>query len=378
MAKQLAHVAVVLSMFAAVTAQARQDHAPPDPKFTAAMQKGDAALKARRFEEAIDAFKQANAIEKKTSAAAFYGLGRAYQGLGAFKSGAESCAEGLKHVGDDRRLQAMLLNQRGMALFSLADKNTDKEIRDAEAEFRSALVLAEAPPIAWYNLGIALLKQSRDQEGIVALQAYIDSGARAPEIDLARRMIENPRRGRETYAPDYAFASLAGDYVSSKELIGKTVVLDFWGQWCGPCRAATPDLVKLYKKYRDGPFEMLGISSDKPADQQKWVDYIAKTKMEWPQYLDLNRQIHRTFQVNAFPTYIVIDTEGIVRTRRAGYGLGAIDELENAIKKSIKDGTPKTFRPLATPWDLFVPLVLPGASLPEPPPGPMRSPRSGG
>ena len=139
MAKQLAHVAVVLSMFAAVTAQARQDQAPPDPKFTAAMQKGEAALKARRFEEAIDAFKQANAIEKKTSAAAFYGLGRAYQGLGAFKSGAESCAEGLKHVGDDRRLQAMLLNQRGMALFSLADKNTDKEIRDAETEFRSAL-----------------------------------------------------------------------------------------------------------------------------------------------------------------------------------------------------------------------------------------------
>jgi thiol-disulfide isomerase/thioredoxin len=378
MAKQLARVAVVLSMFAAVMAQAHQDQALPDPQFTAAMQKGEAALKARRFEEAIDAFKQANAFQNKSSAAAFHGLGRAYHGLGAFKTGAESCAEGLKHVGGDRRLQAMLHNQRGMALFSLADKSTDKEIRDAEAEFRSALVLAEAPPIAWYNLGIVLLKQSRDQEGIVALQAYIDSGARAPEIDLARRMIENPRRGRETYAPDYAFASSKGDYISSKDLVGKTVLLDFWGTWCGPCRQATPDLVRLYKKYRDQPFEMLGISSDKSADQEKWVDYIAKTKMEWPQYLDLNRQVIRTFQVNAFPTYIVVDTEGIVRTRRAGYGLGAIDELESAIKKSIKDGTPKTFRPLATPWDLFVPLVLPGASLPAPPPGPMRSPRSRG
>ncbi len=196
-------------MFAAIATQARQDQATPDPKFTAAMQKGEAALKARRFEEAIDAFKQANAIRNKTSAAAFHGLGRAYHGLGAFKSEAENCAEGLKHVGDDRRLQAMLQNQRGMALFSLADKNTDKEIRDAEAEFRSALVMAEAPPIAWYNLGVVLLKQSRDAEGLVALQAYIDSGVRAPEIDLAKKMIENPRRGRENYAPDYAFASLA-------------------------------------------------------------------------------------------------------------------------------------------------------------------------
>jgi thiol-disulfide isomerase/thioredoxin len=331
---------VVLALFEATATQARQDQAP-DPQFTAAMQKGEAALKARRFEEALEAFKQANGMRKKTSAAAFYGIGRAYQGLGAFKSGAESCAEGLKHAGDDRRLQAMLLNQRGMALFSLANKNTAKEIRDAETEFRSALLLPEAPPIAWYNLGIALLKQSRDVEGTAALQAYVDSGARAPEIDLAKKMIDNPRRGREDFAPDYAFASLAGDYISSKDLTGKTVVLDFWGTWCGPCRAATPDLVRLYKKFKDEPFVMLGISSDKSGDREKWVDYIAKTKMDWPQYLDQNRQVIGTFQINAFPTYIVIDTEGIVRIRRPGWGPGTINDLENAIKKSIKDGGPK-------------------------------------
>ncbi len=86
MAKQLAQVAVVLSMFAAVTMQAQQVPATPDPKFTAAMQKGEAALKARRFEEALGAFKQANAIQNKRSAAAFHGIGRAYHGLGAFKS----------------------------------------------------------------------------------------------------------------------------------------------------------------------------------------------------------------------------------------------------------------------------------------------------
>ena len=305
------------------------------------MQKGEAALKVRRFEEALDSFKQANAIQKKTSAAAFYGQARAYQGLGAFKSGAESCAEGLKHVGGDQRLQAMLLNQRGMALYNLAGKNTDKEVRDAEAEFRQALAIPDPPLITWYNLGVVLLKQSRDEEGTKALQTYVDSGVRAPEVELAKKMIENPRRGRENYAADYAFASLAGDYISSKELLGKTVLIDFWGQWCGPCRAATPDLVKLHKKYRDGPFEMIGISSDKPADEQKWKDYIDKAKMEWPQYLDLNRQIHRVFQVAVFPTYIVVDTEGIVRIRRQGWGLGAVDELESAIKKSMKDAVPK-------------------------------------
>lgn len=333
---------LALLAFRAQAEVAAQSPPPADPKFTEALQKGEAALKVRRFEEALDAFKQANAIQNKTSAVAFYGISRAYHGLGAFKSEADNCLEGLKHVGADERLKATLHNQRGMALFSLAEKNTDKAIKDAEAEFRAALVLPEAQPITWYNLGVVLLKQSRDPEGIVALQAYLDSGARAPEIALAKRMIENPRRGREDYAPDYSFASLEGEFVSSKELVGKTVLLDFWGTWCPPCRAATPDLVRLYKKYSPEPFAMLGISSDATNDRERWVDYIAKNKMEWPQYLDVNRQIHRLYQIQAFPTYIVVDTEGIVRIRHRGWGSGTIHELESAIKKSMKDAAPKT------------------------------------
>lgn len=349
MARQRATVTLPISIFAIVGAivlpglkvDAEQDQAAPDPKFTAAMQKGEAALKSRRFEEALDAFKEANATQSKTSAAAFHGLGRAYHGLGAFKSGADSCAEGLKYVGSDKRMEALLHNQRGMNLFGLADKNTAKEIKDAEAEFRSALVIPDAPPIAWYNLGVVLLKQNRDQEALVALQTYVESGVRAPEIELAKKMIENPRRGRETFAPDYAFASLKGDYVSSKELVGKTVLLDFWGTWCGPCRAATPDLVRLYKKFKDEPFAMLGISSDASGDREKWTEYIDKNKMDWPQLLDLNRQVIRSFQVTSYPTYIVIDTEGIVRIRKSGWGMGTINDLEGAIKKSMKDAAPK-------------------------------------
>ena len=329
-------VATILTLFVVATLHAQQP-APPDPKFTAALQKGEAALKLRRWQDALEAFRDANGMMDKKSPAALYGVARAFHGLKAYKSESDACREALKHVGGDQRVEAILRNQLGMALYSQAEKNTDKAIKDAEAEFRSALALTQAPPITNYNLGLTLLKQNRDDEGKAALQTYMDLGLKTPETDLARRMIENPRRGRETYAPDYSFTSMQGEFFSSKELVGKVVFIDFWGEWCGPCRAITPDLVRLYKRYKDNPnFVMIGVSSDPREAEQKWKDYVAKNKMDWPQFLDLRREIISRFQVQGYPTGVVIDHEGIVLHAELGGGSAGVNVIEGAIKKGLK------------------------------------------
>jgi thiol-disulfide isomerase/thioredoxin len=325
---------LTLILVAGLQAQAP---APPDPKFTAALQKGETALKARRWQDALEAFRSANAILDKKSPAALYGVARSFHGLKAYKSEADSCREALKYVGGDQRFEAMLRNQLGMALYSQAEKNTDKVIKDAETEFRAALALPQPLPITQYNLGLTLLKQSRDDEGKAALQAYMDMGLKTPEADLARRMVENPRRGRETYAPDYAFTSMGGEYFSSKELEGKVIFIDFWGEWCAPCRAITPDLVRLYKKHKDNPnFVMLGIAQDSRDNEQKMRDYVAKNKMEWPQFLDLRGEVLRPFGITAFPTGIVINHEGIIVQAEIGGGSAGVGVIDGAIRKALK------------------------------------------
>lgn len=307
-----------------------------DARVTEALDKGEAALKARKWEEALDAFKQAHNAANKSSPVPLFGMARAYHGLGAYKNEAQSCLDALKVVGSNQALEATLRNQRGMALFSLAEKNTDKVLKDAEAEFRAALQLPTAAAITKYNLGVTLLRQGRDPEGLPMLTAYVESGVKAPEIETAKRMIENPRRAREPYAPDYSLTTREGEFLSSKELVGKTVLLDFWGTWCGPCRAATPELIKLYRKLAGDGFVMIGVSSDAPSAKQTWMDYIDQHKMAWPQNLDTGRAVHRAFDVRVFPTYIVIDAEGIIRIRLEGYGGSTVQQIEHEVKKSLK------------------------------------------
>jgi len=311
---------------------------PSDPKFADAMSQGEAGIRAKKWEAALEAFKSAHQLAGKSSVGALYGMSRAYHGLGAYKNEADSCLDALKLVGDDKVMESNLRNQRGMALFSLAEKNTDKALKDAEAEFRAALQLPGSGAMTRYNLGVTILRMgSRDPEGLEMLNGAMAAGLKAPELDSAARMIDNPRRARENYAPDFSVTTRGGEFISSKDLAGKTVLLDFWGTWCGPCRDATPGLVNLYKRVAGPSFEMVGISSDSAANKQVWMDYIDANKMLWPQHLDAARVTHRAFQIEAFPTYIVIDPEGIIRLRLTGFSPSStMSALESDIKKSLK------------------------------------------
>ena len=95
-----------------------------------------------------------------------------------------------------------------------------------------------------FNLGLVLLRMERDDEGVSELREFVKLVPNAASAAEARRMIADPRRARVSFAPDFAVVSLDGQKLSLESLRGKTVLIDFWGTWCPPCRAATPDLVR--------------------------------------------------------------------------------------------------------------------------------------
>jgi thiol-disulfide isomerase/thioredoxin len=332
MPRPTALIALIAIAAASHVVSARQDD--KETQFTAALQQGDTALSLRQFDDALKAFKRASGLRGKRSAEAHFGMARAYRELSAPKSAADSCTEALKYVGDNKALEAAIRNIRGLSISDLVEKNDDKRLNDAAADFRAIIELTNTLPIGHYNLGFTLLRQGHDEEGIAALKVFLERAPNLPETAEARRLIEYPRRARVILAPEFSINTLQGERIALEDLRGRIVLIDFWATWCPPCLAATPGLVRLQKKYAGEPFTIVGISGDR--NEQAWKSYIEKHRMEWPQALDSGR-IGSLFKVRSIPTYIILDHEGIVRATRSGYNRSTTDGwLDGEVRKLLK------------------------------------------
>ena len=67
-----------------------------------------------------------------------------------------------------------------------------------------------------------------------------------------------------------------------------------------------------------------------------WRAFTEKNQMVWPQYRDKDRKIQNAFNIRAYPTYIVIDHEGVVRFQSSGLGWMQAANLDRAIEKYVK------------------------------------------
>lgn len=309
--------------------------APQGSSFEEEMTRGRDFLRRRRYEEALKSFKRANELRDKKSPEALLAMANAYQGLEAYKNVAESCEKAIELAAGNVAVQVQAYNLKGIALQAQAENQDQKKLKDAEASFRQGLDLNAGLHVLHYNLGLTLLQQGRDPEGVAELKTYLELAPKAAEAAEARKMIENPRRAREAYAPEFSITTSEGEYHDLEELRGKVVLLDFWATWCGPCVAALPSLKSLHKKFQKEPaFVIIGISAD--SEGEKWRAFISQNKMIWPQYWDRDRRVQRAFAIRAYPTYVLIDHEGIVRFRNIGSSWERTGALDEAIRKHVK------------------------------------------
>lgn len=94
-------------------------------------------------------------------------------------------------------------------------------------------------------------------------------------------------------------------------LEGKTIVLEFWGTWCGPCLAAIPHLNELRDALPEDEFTFISVTFE---DVDLIERFLKKSTMKsWVGH-DTDRSTVKAYDVKAWPTTFVI-RDGMVVDR---------------------------------------------------------------
>ncbi len=116
---------------------------------------------------------------------------------------------------------------------------------------------------------------------------------------------------------------------------GRYVLVDFWASWCGPCRAENPNVVKVFNKYKDRNFHIIGVSLDRPGQKERWLKAIHDDKLDWTQVSDLkfwDNEVAKQYGIRAIPQNLLLDPEGkIIAKNISG------DELDQKVGEAIEN-----------------------------------------
>ncbi len=112
-------------------------------------------------------------------------------------------------------------------------------------------------------------------------------------------------------APEIAELTPDNDTLRLSDLRGKVILIDFWASWCGPCRRVNPEMVRLYNKYHEHGFDILGVSLDR--SRAPWLKAIEDDNLTWHHVSDLKGWQSRAagiYGVSSIPQTFLVDEEG--------------------------------------------------------------------
>jgi len=114
---------------------------------------------------------------------------------------------------------------------------------------------------------------------------------------------------------DVQGTTLDGAPFSGESLVGKAVLLDFWGTWCAPCVHAFPTLSRLHDDFGD-ELQVVGLAFYS-GELSDIAAFAAKHELEYT-VVEGSEETLETFGVFAFPSYVLISAEGEMLFAQSG------------------------------------------------------------
>lgn len=212
----------------------------------------------------------------------------------------------------NRARVALLTGNRidALAYYQMALQTRLEAPKPSEGRLRDVLV----------NEAHALWKQQGGSE-----MAW-DTWSRRPSEDktiLADGRWENPKKS----LPSFELADLSGKTWRLKELNGKSVLIDVWATWCGPCQAELPNLQKLYEQLKNRS-DIQILTFDVDDDPGVIGPYLTDKGYTFPVLpIASAAEIEAAVNDNGIPQNWVLDRSGTSLWRQIGYGPENYDDF---------------------------------------------------
>jgi tetratricopeptide (TPR) repeat protein len=291
-----------------------------------AFNRGRMLARQGRAGEAISEFQNAAKLRNGQCAECFYYIGQVNLHTGNHKEAAEAYRQAVNLKPENL---PEMYNALGVALYL---QDSKASLRESVTAFKQSIELGEGKIVkAYYNLGHALLKLGREEEGKAALQAYLEADPNSSNSAEVRALIGNPKLVGEKFAPAFKVTSTAGEQLSLEALRGKVVLIEFWATWCGPCLVEMPQTMRMWEKYRGDQFIIIGVSLDN--NMKSLENYLKREGISWPQYYDESGTMSGLYNVRAIPQTFLIDQSGLIRA--VGLRGGALSNKVGELLKQI-------------------------------------------
>jgi thiol-disulfide isomerase/thioredoxin len=131
-----------------------------------------------------------------------------------------------------------------------------------------------------------------------------------------------------SHLPEFSVSDLQGREISTADLRGKVMLVDFWATWCQPCKKEMPGYQKLLNLYGPRGFAVIGFKFDTMMDAEDPVQFAKKIGVRYPLAVAPDDLKQKFGGIEGLPTTMLYDRQGILRKKVVGFEYTDVVESE--------------------------------------------------
>jgi len=128
--------------------------------------------------------------------------------------------------------------------------------------------------------------------------------------------------------PEFSVKDLQGREISTADLHGKVVLIDFWATWCQPCKKEMPGYQKLVDRYGSRGFAVVGFKLDTMRDMEDPLLFAKRIRVRYPLAVAADDLKQKFGGIEGIPTTMLYDRRGILRKKVIGFEYTDVFESE--------------------------------------------------